>query len=132
MKWNEQLTEKLKELCYEGKTNSEIASVLRCKLPDVYSKRSALGITIDKVKGITSKPEFKKTLKPVEKVAAPTKQSGRMHKDVREAFKALNQALLVVVARDETGLEEAKFYSELSRILLDIESWADTALQMRK
>ena len=125
MIWTDAKIAKLKELCYQGKSNKDIAAYLDCKVSDVYSKRSALGITIDKCKGIAPSPEFEKAL-------VPTKQSGGTHKDVKQAFKALFDALLVATARDETGLEEAKLYSELSRILLDIESLVDTALQMRK
>ena len=51
MKWNEQLTEKLKELAFAGKSNQEIADTMQIRITDVYAKRSQLGITIDKVNG---------------------------------------------------------------------------------
>jgi len=50
MKWNDENTAKLKELVYAGKSNKEIAHTMQININDVYSKRSQLGITIEKVK----------------------------------------------------------------------------------
>jgi hypothetical protein len=48
MKWSESQVKRLKELCYQGVSNKEIAADIGCALEDVYSKRSQLGITIAK------------------------------------------------------------------------------------
>jgi hypothetical protein len=52
MKWNDESTAKLKELVYAGKSNKEISQVMGININDVYSKRSQLGITMDKVKNM--------------------------------------------------------------------------------
>lgn len=50
MKWEKEEVEKLKELCYAGKSNKEIAETIGRDIKDVYAKRSQMGITIDKCK----------------------------------------------------------------------------------
>ncbi|MHB1651633.1 MAG: hypothetical protein ACYCVD_04040 [Desulfitobacteriaceae bacterium] len=118
MKWNEQLTTKLKELCYEGKSNAEIADVMRCKLTDVYAKRSQLGITIAKCKGIEASPVFEEAIKPV-------KPKG-MYTHVREAFKALQAEVLVAMARDWTS--NAREYANLHEELCAMEKKFNTRI----
>lgn len=58
MKWSESQVVKLRELCYQGKSNREIATSLGCDVKDVYAKRSQLGLTIDKCKGALSNTEI--------------------------------------------------------------------------
>jgi hypothetical protein len=65
MKWSGSQVARLRELCYLGASNKEIAADIGCSLKDVYAKRSQLGITIAKcapVKDCNKK-------KPVEKNA---------------------------------------------------------------
>lgn len=113
MKWSEQNISKLKELCHEGKTNAGIADILRCKLTDVYAKRSQLGITIAKCKGIAPNPEFEKALEPI-------KPRG-MYRCVRKAFKTLEDEVLVAMARDWTGSDDVKEYARLHEELCALE-----------
>jgi len=113
MKWNEQLTSKLRELCKEGKTNAEIADILHCKMTDVYAKRSQLGITIAKCKGISPNPVFEKALEPV--------KHKNMYTHVREAFKRLHTEVLVALARDWTSHEDSIKYAELDEELMALE-----------
>ncbi|GAB6172028.1 hypothetical protein JCM15765_15060 [Paradesulfitobacterium aromaticivorans] len=120
MRWSEEQTAKLKELCLEGLSNKEIAATLGCRVEDVYNKRSQLGITIDKCKGMAPNPEFE--------AALPKPKKRGMHKDVKQAFDALNNSLLVAVARDETSIEQAKTYSALSRLVLDIKNTFDALI----
>jgi len=114
VKWNEQLTAKLKELCHEGKTNTEIADIMRCKLTDVYAKRSQLGITIAKCKGIEPNPEFEKALGPIKKPKG-------MHGDVKKAFSTLESEVLIAMARDWTSSDDAQEYAKLHEELCVLE-----------
>lgn len=64
MKLPDEKIAQLKELCFEGKSNKDIAEIMGISISDVYAKRSQLGITIDKVKaakgkGLVEKPYFK-------------------------------------------------------------------------
>jgi hypothetical protein len=111
VKWNEQLTAKLKELCHEGKTNAEIADIMRYKLTDVYAKRSQLGITIAKCKGVKANPVFEKALEPVK-----PKPKG-MYKNVNKAFAALNHEILLAMASDWTSLDDCRQYEKLAMSL---------------
>lgn len=120
MRWSEEQTAQLKELCYKGVSNTKIAATLHIKLADVYAKRSQLGITIDKCKGMAPNPDFE--------AALPKPKKRGMHKDVKQAFDALNNALLVAVARDEMSIEQAKAYSALSRLVLDLKNTFDTLI----
>lgn len=107
MKWTEEQATRLKELCLEGKSNSEIAIRLDCKVTDVYAKRSQLGITIDKCKGIEPNPEFE---------AAVSKPKRGIRKDVRQAFKNLDDAFLMAMAGNETSVEDAHIYAVFSQM----------------
>ena len=68
MEWSEQQVERLKEMCFQGISNKEIAQNLICNVTDVYNKRSQLDITIDKVraaqpiKGIKPNAGFESSL----------------------------------------------------------------------
>jgi hypothetical protein len=63
MKWSDNQTSQLKKLCYEGKSNKEIAQALNCNISDVYNKRSQMGITINKVAKI-DEPKHAEPCKP--------------------------------------------------------------------
>lgn len=54
MKWTDKTVSQLKQLCFEEKSNKEIAEILGCDIKYVYAKRSQLGITRDKVKAAKS------------------------------------------------------------------------------
>lgn len=116
MKWSEQLTSKLKELCHQGKSNKEIASILGCDVADVYNKRSSLGITIEKCKGIKPNPEFEKAL--------PKKG---MHKDVKKAFDDLNTVILLTMASDWTNPEDTELYAQLSKAVIELKYLGEKA-----
>lgn len=114
MKWTEQQIAKLREFCKQGVSNKNIAYRLGMDIKEVYAKRSQLGITIDKCKGITLNPEFE---------TAITKQKPKgMHKDVRDAFKALDGVVLLVIGSDRTSERDAKTYEKLAELLMIIES----------
>lgn len=63
MKWSESQVARLKELCYQGISNKEIAADIGCTPSDVYAKRSQMGITIAKCAAMNCN----KKKKPVKK-----------------------------------------------------------------
>lgn len=50
MKWTKEQERELNRLCFEEKSNVEIANHFDRALKDIYAARSRLGLTIDKVK----------------------------------------------------------------------------------
>lgn len=126
MKWSETQVAKLEEMCFAGASNKDIAAELNCKVTDVYSKRSQMGITIDKVraakpiKGIKPNTEFESSL--------PKKQPQGLCPDVKRAFDSLHSALLIAMASDYTGMAEAKVYAELSTLIVSLESSFDALI----
>lgn len=50
MKWTNEQVERLKEMCYAGTGNTELAKHFAVPATEIHAKRSALGITIDKCK----------------------------------------------------------------------------------
>ena len=112
MKWSDQQVQKLKEMCYIGVSNQEMAVALKCKLTDVYAKRSQLGITIDKCKDAPVKP----------------KNVG-LNKQVRLAFGRLYNDLLITVAKDGIPEKRANLYSAMYDDLLALESKYEVALK---
>ena len=126
MEWSEAKVTELKELCFQGVSNKDIAVSLGCKVTDVYNKRSQMGITIDKVraakpiKGIKPNTEFESSL--------PKKQPQGLCPDVKRAFDSLHSALLIAMASDYTGMAEAKVYAELSNLIISLESSFDALI----
>lgn len=125
MKWTEEQVTRLRELCSQGKGNSEIAASLHCRLSDVYAKRSQLGITIQKCKGIAPNPEFEKVLAPAEETDTKTKG---MRKSVKDAFKELNNALLLAMASDWTSIKDAQLYAVLANSVDSLRDAFDQAI----
>lgn len=56
MKWTPEQTEELKEYCMAGLSNAAIAEHFGVPITEIYAKRSALGITVPKVKAMQGKP----------------------------------------------------------------------------
>ena len=113
MKWTAFKIDKLKELCHQGYDNKDIATRLDCSLTDVYAKRSQLGITIAKCKGIEANPKFEEAFETV-------KPRG-MTKDVKKAFKSLFDAILLAMASDRTSEKDARQYAALANTLATLE-----------
>ena len=120
MKWTDSQVSRLKELCYQGVSNKEIAASLGCRPEDIYHKRSQLGITIDKCKGAT---EPEKTVK---------KAQGGLCKDVKAAFKKLHNEVLVAMARDWRTEKEVIVYAALAGMVLSMEEAFDSTLKCRR
>ena len=119
MKWDIKQTDKLRELCYKGLSNKAIAENLKCSVTDVYGKRSQLGLTIEKCKGIAPNSKF-------EKAMAQMEHKG-MCKSVKKAFSELNDALLLAMASDWTSEEAAKLYAQLNRAVIELEGLGNEA-----
>ena len=113
MKWSDSKSEMLRHLCRQGLGNKAIAAHLECNLTDVYAKRSQLGITIDKCKGIEPNPEFEKALDPI-------KPRGMTAK-VRNEFSVLENEVLLAMASDWTGIEDSREYAKLHEALMVLE-----------
>lgn len=82
MKWTPKMEDKLRKLCFEDKSNAEIAATMHIHINDVYAKRSQLGITIPEI-------EAAKAIKPTDPWAP-----------VEVAFDRLDMALLDAAAVD--------------------------------
>jgi len=73
MKWTEQQTKELKDLCMSGTSNKDLAENFSVPVTEIHAKRSQLGITIPKVKaaqgkpGMTVNPEFEAAVVDMEK-----------------------------------------------------------------
>jgi len=52
MKWTEDQIKGLKQLCMKGVSNKELAAHFQVPITEIHAKRSALGITIPKVKAM--------------------------------------------------------------------------------
>ncbi len=50
MKWTPKMEDKLRKLCFEDKSNADLAVIFNCDVKDIHAARSRLGITIPKVK----------------------------------------------------------------------------------
>ena len=114
MLWTDHEIETLKQLCLDGLDNRAIAGRLNRKLTEVYAKRSQLGITIAKCKGIEVKPEFEETLVP--------KVLKGMSIDVKNSFSFLGDSVLFSMARDWVGKEDADEYYLLANELIALEA----------
>jgi hypothetical protein len=57
MKLSNEQELRLREMCFERKSNKEIATELGIELTDVFAARSRLGITIPKVEAILAQGE---------------------------------------------------------------------------
>mgnify|MGYP000862970889 CR=1 FL=1 len=100
MKWTPKMEDKLKKLCFEGKSNAEIAEALQIPINAVYAKRSQLGITIDKVKATrqqTTKPAF--------------------YESVKESLKDLQNTLWTALNSPKITAEEDRILSELVTLI---------------
>jgi len=52
MKWNKEQEQQLKALCFEEKSNKEIATIMGIDITDVHSGRSRFGVTVAKVSNL--------------------------------------------------------------------------------
>jgi hypothetical protein len=119
VKWTEDQVVRLNELCFQGVSNKEIAASLGCRPEDIYHKRSQLGITIDKCKGVQPEPE-----------KAVKKTPGGLCKDVKEAFKKLRNEVLVAMVRDWRPEKETQVYYVLANMVYSMESSFDELLKL--
>lgn len=134
MKWSEPQVTKLKELCSQGISNKEIAKMLNCRIEDVYAKRSQLGITIDKCKGMKPQPKKPTINEDFEKALPPRQpqkpKSPGLCRDVKDAFAKLQSAVLVAMAKDYRSERDAKVYGELAGVLTAVETSFNTILEL--
>ena len=113
MKWTEEKIKELKDLCYRGVPNKDLAQHFRCNLNQIYAKRSQLGITIDKVKA---------------KKRAQQQPKWRINSGVKLAFESLQSALLIAMATNNTPMEIVKLYSDASSTISDLQRALEQAV----
>lgn len=74
MKWSEEKTAKLRELCFAEISNAEIAKQLGMPVNEIHAKRSQLNITIPKIKAakgeVAVSPEIEKAVQDMDDRAA--------------------------------------------------------------
>ena len=97
MKWSDEKIKRLKNLCFEGKSNKEIAEALEAPVSEIYAKRSQLGITIDKVKaqkGMRVNAEFESAVKSMEDLNKKAKFIKKLEPVLQMADKNIKNLLL--------------------------------------
>jgi len=93
MKWSKEQEQQLKELCFEEKSNKEIAAIMGIKLSDVHAARSRLGVTMDKVR--------------VAKIAAENGQPVTDQK-VKRTIEEIDQEIIKVEKAHETAKKKVE------------------------
>jgi len=88
-KWTQKEEDKLRKLCFQGKSNADLAKIFNCDVKDIHAARSRLGITINKVKAAKA-TEVKATPKPVK--TTPKQADNRSAVEI--AFDDLDLVLL--------------------------------------
>ena len=87
----------LTKLCFEEKSNKEIAEALGVKLSDVHAARSRLGITIPKVKAMIGQEPSIRTKEDIEteifKVSNALKEALKKSARCRERLEQLQKEL---------------------------------------
>lgn len=96
MKWTPEQVDKLKKLCFEERSNAEMAKIFNCGLKDIHAARSRLGITIPKVKA-ANKPAF--------------------YESVKETLKDLQNTLWSALNSPKITAEEDRILSELVTLI---------------
>lgn len=65
MRWTEAAIAELTDLCFEEKTNAQLAEHFKVPVTEIYAKRSQLGLTIDKVQATKKHAPKSMTLRRV-------------------------------------------------------------------
>jgi|GEM_PF-3333941 len=105
--WTKAQEDKLRKLCFEGKSNADLANIFNCELKDIHATRSRLGITIDKVKDAKAAEAQKvaPSKKPTGEKAVPaskfTPKKANPKEATQVAFDALDLVLINAAAVDK-------------------------------
>lgn len=89
MKWTPKMEDKLRKLCFEDKSNADLAVIFNCDVKDIHAARSRLGITIPKVKA----------------AKATDKQPTDPWVPIKAAFDRLDMALLEAASEDKVNAQ---------------------------
>lgn len=92
MKLNKEQELRLREMCFERKTNKEIATELGIELTDVHTARSRLGITIPKVEAMLVENKDKSSEKRTE---------AEIQEEIEKVLRAKSEACKKVKRCDE-------------------------------
>jgi len=139
MKWTDHQIAELKQMCFAEDadmrkfSNAEIAKFFDVPVSEIHAKRSQLGITIPKCKAaqgklaITVNSEFEAAIAEAEK-EMPIRKTG-LCRDVRQAFKHLNDEILLAMGSNWTSPEKARAYGYLAAVLSSTEEAFDRMVQ---
>jgi putative lipase involved disintegration of autophagic bodies len=105
MKWTPKMEDKLRKLCFEEKSNADLAKIFNCDVKDIHAARSRLGITIDKVKA-AKEADTRKTNQTSPLIT------------VKEAFDNLHVALVAAAKSDFTS--NAGIYADTDTLVLGV------------
>lgn len=89
MKWTPKMEDKLKKLCFEDKSNADLAKIFNCNVKDIHAARSRLGITIPNVKAAKE----------------ADKQPTDPWVSIKAAFDRLDMALLEAASEDKVNAQ---------------------------
>ena len=94
MKLTKGQEKRLKEMCFEKKTNKEIAAELGIELTDVHAARSRLGITIPKVEAILTENKDKP-------LAIAKRTEDEIQEEIKKVLRSKSEAYKKIKRCDE-------------------------------
>lgn len=103
MKWSNEQKEQLKELCYAGTPNADLAKIFGVSRGEIHAKRSALGVTIPKCRA--GKPGARTTeeiLKEAQEVQTVKNRAADLIADCDKRMEELTKELELRDASDTT------------------------------
>ena len=113
MKWTPKMEDKLRKLCFEDKSNADLAKIFSCDVKDIHAARSRLGITIPKVKAA----------KEADTKIKPERITPKM--TVTKAFNNLQDALEEAQKSKQTHSEHVIIYRHTADLIAAIKGlWA--------
>ncbi len=97
MKLSNEQELRLREMCFERKSNKEIATELGIELTDVHAARSRLGLTVPKVEAMLAKGVDE----PIDYQLATARTETEIQREIEKVLKAKNKAYRKVKRCDE-------------------------------
>ena len=116
MKWTPKMEDKLRKLCFEEKSNADLAKIFNCDVKDIHAARSRLGITIPKIQAAKSQDKPTKATK-----AASSSKDLNPHIEVKKAFRSLHDTLGIAAISKQTDKGTAKKYINANELLYNLE-----------
>ena len=133
MKFTDEQVTELKDLCMKEVPNAEIAAHFGVDVREIHAMRSHHNITIPKVKAmlgkpaVTVKPEFEAAIQEAEKELSVHRHG--LNSKIRERFRALQDDILLAMARNGTSDARVRIYNCLGQTVAAIEDAYDGLLR---